>query len=212
MAEENYISGHLDSYMHVFKGGPFDGTTARLYVTPWDRNTVADGYWQTVNTIQPLINRDIYLADAIDKLANKYTVYSAGFGVTITPVQDSDRDYYSISVNMDDILHNIPKYSFNQTYFTTAGSTTRDGEIYVGLRIDPEGSITAQDDGIYCNVDYLINATKRISSVSSISASGCSALTYEYTTAHGDYTFTSMLPINLGGVNADGKGKIYLVG
>lgn len=176
MAEENTAtSSHLDSYMHVYD----NGTTARLYVTPWDRNTVADGYWQTVNTIQPLINRDIYLADAIDKLANKYTVYSAGFGVTITPVQDSDRDYYSISVNMDDILHNIPKYSFNQQQFYQE-PTERDGEYRVGLRINPTGSILANDKGIYCNVDYLMYSTTSLSSYSAITANVVSSFSYDY--------------------------------
>lgn len=176
MAEENTAtSSHLDSYMHVYD----NGTTARLYVTPWDRNTVADGYWQTVNTIQPLINRDIYLADAIDKLANKYTVYSAGFGVTITPVQDSDRDYYSISVNMDDILHNIPKYSFNQQQFYQE-QTERDGEYRVGLRINPTGSILVNDKGIYCNVDYLMYSTTSLSSYSAITANVVSSFSYDY--------------------------------
>lgn len=176
MAEENTAtSSHLDSYMHVYD----NGTTARLYVTPWDRNTVADGYWQTVNTIQPLINRDIYLADAIDKLANKYTVYSAGFGVTITPVQDSDRDYYSISVNMDDILHNIPKYSFNQQQFYQE-QTQRDGEYRVGLRLNPTGSILANDNGIYCNVDYLMYSTTSLSSYSAITANVVSSFSYDY--------------------------------
>ena len=46
MAEENTAtSSHLDSYMHVYD----NGTTARLYVTPWDRNTVADGYDSAFN-------------------------------------------------------------------------------------------------------------------------------------------------------------------
>jgi hypothetical protein len=72
------IKEHLDSYMHVYD----NGTTARLYATPWDRNTVADGYWQTVNTIQPLINRDVYLADAIEELSAKANKYEPGSGIT----------------------------------------------------------------------------------------------------------------------------------
>ena len=203
MAEENTAtSSHLDSYMHVYD----NGTTARLYVTPWDRNTVADGYWQTVNTIQPLINRDIYLADAIDKLANKYTVYSAGFGVTITPVQDSDRDYYSISVNMDDILHNIPKYSFNQQQFYQE-QTERDGEYRVGLRINPTGSILVNDKGIYCNVDYLMYSTTSLSSYSAITANVVSSFSYDYKVSNNySVTATGSLP------NAPGEYNLYLVG
>ena len=74
------IKEHLDSYMHVYD----NGTTARLYATPWDRNTVADGYWQTVNTIQPLINRDVYLADCIEELSSRAARYEAGSGISFT--------------------------------------------------------------------------------------------------------------------------------
>ena len=78
------IKEHLDSYMHVYD----NCTTARLYATPWDRNTVADGYWQTVNTIQPLINRDVYLADAIEELSAKAARYEAGSGISFSVLQD----------------------------------------------------------------------------------------------------------------------------
>ena len=78
------IKEHLDSYMHVYD----NGTTARLYATPWDRNTVADGYWQTVNTIQPLINRDVYLADAIEELSAKSNRYEAGSGISFSALPD----------------------------------------------------------------------------------------------------------------------------
>lgn len=78
------IKEHLDSYMHVYD----NGTTARLYATPWDRNTVADGYWQTVNTIQPLINRDVYLADAIEELSAKANKYEAGSGISFSTLSD----------------------------------------------------------------------------------------------------------------------------
>ena len=99
MAEENTAtSSHLDSYMHVYD----NGTTARLYVTPWDRNTVADGYWQTVNTIQPLINRDIYLADCIDKLAEKYTRYMPGYGISMK--YNTVKDFWTISVDAEEVI------------------------------------------------------------------------------------------------------------
>lgn len=78
------IKEHLDSYMHVYD----NGTTARLYATPWDRNTVADGYWQTVNTIQPLINRDIYLADCIEELSSRAAKYVPGDNITFTDMPD----------------------------------------------------------------------------------------------------------------------------
>jgi len=78
------IKEHLDSYMHVYD----NGTTARLYATPWDRNTVADGYWQTVNTIQPLINRDVYLADCIEELSSRAARYEAGSGISFSDLPD----------------------------------------------------------------------------------------------------------------------------
>lgn len=202
MAEENTAtSSHLDSYMHVYD----NGTTARLYVTPWDRNTVADGYWQTVNTIQPLINRDIYLADALDKLANKYTVYSAGFGVNITYNEPDDN--YFISVDIDDILHNIPRYSFEKKQFTTAQDPDVDGVTRVGLKLNPDGYITASDNGIYCNVDYMMFSTTSLSSYSAITANVISSFTYDYKINNTTVVATSTLPTS----PQEGVG-LYLIG
>ena len=202
MAEENTAtSSHLDSYMHVYD----NGTTARLYVTPWDRNTVADGYWQTVNTIQPLINRDIYLADALDKLAAKYTVYSAGFGVNITYNEPDDN--YFISVDIDDILHNIPRYSFEKKQFTTAQDPDVDGVTRVGLRINPNGFITAGDDGIYCNVDYMMDSTSSLSSFSAVTANVISSFSYDYKINNTTVVATSTLPTS----PQEGVG-LYLIG
>ena len=202
MAEENTAtSSHLDSYMHVYD----NGTTARLYVTPWDRNTVADGYWQTVNTIQPLINRDIYLADALDKLAAKYTVYSAGFGVNITYNEPDDN--YFISVDIDDILHNIPRYSFEKKQFTTAQDPDVDGVTRVGLKLNPDGYITASDNGIYCNVDKMMSSTSSISSYSAITANVISSFTYDYKINNTTVVATSTLPTS----PQEGVG-LYLIG
>lgn len=202
MAEENTsTSSHLDSYMHVYD----NGTTARLYVTPWDRNTVADGYWQTVNTIQPLINRDIYLADALDKLAAKYTVYSAGFGVNITYNEPDDN--YFISVDIDDILHNIPRYSFEKKHFTTTQDPDVDGVTRVGLKLNPYGYITAGDDGIYCNVDYMMYSTTSLSSYSAITANVISSFSYDYKINNTTVVATSTLPTS----PQEGVG-LYLIG
>ena len=202
MAEENTAtSSHLDSYMHVYD----NGTTARLYVTPWDRNTVADGYWQTVNTIQPLINRDIYLADALDKLAAKYTVYSAGFGVNITYNEPDDN--YFISVDIDDILHNIPRYSFEKKQFSTAQDPDVDGVTRVGLKLNPDGYITASDNGIYCNVDYMMFSTTSLSSYSAITANVISSFTYDYKINNTTVVATSTLPTS----PQEGVG-LYLIG
>ena len=183
MAEENTAtSSHLDSYMHVYD----NGTTARLYVTPWDRNTVADGYWQTVNTIQPLINRDVYLADCIDKLAEKYTRYMPGYGINME--YNTVEDFWTISVDADEVIAGIPKYNFDSKYFVTTLTPGVDGSQDVGLRLkyvpgEPSGYITADAAGIYCNVEKLMHSTSSLSSYSSVSANTISSFSYDYKVA-----------------------------
>lgn len=197
MAEENTAtSSHLDSMIHVYD----NGTTARLYVTPWDRNTVADGYWQTVNTIQPLINRDIYLADAIDKLSTKYLRYKEGWGIDITDNYDGS---HTISVEPDIDFANVPVYNFDSKYFTVnkTGNTAT-----VGFNLASDGFITAGNDGIYCNIDELLYETINTTSYSSITANVVTAYTYDYNCSSLDIEVTSKLPIPLN------PGTVYLVG
>lgn len=175
MAEENTAtSSHLNSYMHVYD----NGTTARLYVTPWNKNTVADGYWQTVNTIQPLINRDIYLADCLDKLANKYTVYKPGFGIEME--HNTVEDYWTISVKTDELLNTVPKYNFNTKYFTCEPQGEGTNQYQVGFKVKEDGFIKASDDGLFCNVDGLIDSTSSLSSYSSVSSKTISSFSYDY--------------------------------
>lgn len=197
MAEENTAtSSHLDSYMHVYD----NGTTARLYVTPWDRNTVADGYWQTVNTIQPLINRDIYLADAIDKLSTKYIRYNEGWGIDITDNYDGS---HTISVEPDIKFDNVPVYNFDSKYFTVnkTGNTAT-----VGFNLADDGFISASNDGIYCNIDELLYETINTTSYSSITANVVTAYTYDYRLGELNILATNTLPISLS------TGTVYLVG
>ena len=197
MAEENTAtSSHLDSYMHVYD----NGTTARLYVTPWDRNTVADGYWQTVNTIQPLINRDIYLADAIDKLSTKYIRYINGWGIDITDNYDGS---HTISVEPDIKFDNVPVYNFDSKYFTVnkTGNTAT-----VGFNLADDGFISASNDGIYCNIDDLLYETINTTSYSSITANVVTAYTYDYSVTSLDLKVTNTLPKSLS------TGTVYLVG
>ena len=204
MAEENTAtSSHLDSYMHVYD----NGTTARLYVTPWDRNTVADGYWQTVNTIQPLINRDIYLADAIDKIATKHTVYTTGWGIDIDPNADGT---YTISVNVDD-LRNIPTYEFNNKYFTT---TLVDTNVYnIDLNIDNKTIITADHDGIYCNIEYMMSSTSAMSSYSSVSANTTTSFSYDYSVNDNPIVVTyAVMPAPNPNIPNSNSATIYFVG
>lgn len=197
MAEENTAtSSHLDSMIHVYD----NGTTARLYVTPWDRNTVADGYWQTVNTIQPLINRDIYLADAIDKLSTKYIRYIDGWGIDISANADGT---HTISVEPDIDFENVPVYNFDSKYFTVnkTGNTAT-----VGFNLASDGFITAGNDGIYCNIDKLLYETINTTSFSSITANVVTAYTYDYSVTSLDLSATNKLPIPLN------PGTVYLVG
>ena len=194
MAEKEATSSHLDSMMHVYSTGPLLGTTARLFVTPWDRNTVADGYWQTMNTIQPLINRDIYLADALDKLASKHLTYNAGFGISIDPIGNTNTS--AISVNEEQVLLNTPHYNFDDKYFTY---DVVDNTATIGLKIDDNyikaESQGTEHDGIFCNIDDLLYETIDTIQYSAVTAHNISAFTYEYTTASGpDMVVTAGLP------------------
>ena len=207
MAEENTAtSSHLDSYMHVYD----NGTTARLYVTPWDRNTVADGYWQTVNTIQPLINRDVYLADCIDKLAEKYTRYMPGYGINMA--YNTVEDFWTISVDAEEVIAGIPKYNFDAKYFVTTPTPGVDGSQTVGLRFKND-SITADDNGIYCNVEKLMHSTSSLSSYSSVSANTISSFSYDYKVGQADFQVVDSIPTapNPNPSNTDGV-IVYLVG
>ena len=188
MAKRESTSAHLDSMIHSYNSGPLEGTTARLFVTPWDRNTVADGYWQTLNTIQPLINRDIYLADAIDKLATKYTKYNEGYGIDITPYGDS----YKISVDTEDVILNSPHYIFDTKYFSVDTDYETNTQTS-GMYLNENGYITADDQGIYCNVDKLLYDTTNLTSYSAVTANKISAFTYNYSTTSADIVVSDKL-------------------
>lgn len=205
MAEENTAtSAHLDSFMHVYD----NGTTARLYVSPWDRNTVADGYWQTVNTIQPLINRDVYLADCIDKLAEKYTVYTEGEGIKITQNLEPSGTY-SIGLSPD-YYKKVPKYEFDTDYFVVS-SNPDTNETKIGLKLDPNsgvGYISADENGIFANLDDMMYSTSSITSVSTYSGNYTSAWTYTYSTADLTVEYVTMLPEDI----TEAEKKLYIVG
>ena len=68
------IRKHLNEEMHVFN----NGSTARLKISAWNRDTVADGYWLNTNTIRPLSSRDEYLAEKIDEISAKFVYYYPG--------------------------------------------------------------------------------------------------------------------------------------
>ena len=174
------ISSHLDESMHVFG----NGTTARLMVTPWTRDTVADGYWQNVNTIKPLINRDIYLAECLDEIASKYTVYTPGEGILITQNQDN-QDNYTISLDPS-YISKLSSYSFDTNLFNTS-TTTSGTDVSIKLSTftptdDEYQTISADENGLYANIDYMLYNTSSTSSITINSGTYTSGLTYTYLT------------------------------
>lgn len=196
--EKEYVSAHLDENYHVFN----NGTTGKLSVTPWNRNTVADGYWQNVNTIKPLINRDIYLAECLDEIASKYTVYTPGEGIVITQNQDN-KNNYTISVDPS-YISNLPSYSFDSKSFTTA-ATTSSTDVSIKLStIDEYQTISADENGIFANLDYMLNNTSSISSITINSGTYTSGLTYTYMTGNLPIEYVDEIP------ETATSGRIYI--
>lgn len=196
--EKEYVSAHLDENYHVFN----NGTTGKLSVTPWNRSTVADGYWQNVNTIKPLINRDIYLAECLDEIASKYTVYTPGEGIVITQNQDNQNNY-TISVDHS-YISNLPSYSFDSKSFTTA-ATTSSTDVSIKLStIDEYQTISADENGIFANIDYMLNNTSSISSITINSGTYTSGLTYTYMTGNLPIEYVDEIP------ETATSGRIYI--
>ena len=186
--EKEYVSAHLDENYHVFN----NGTTGKLSVTPWNSSTVADGYWQNVNTIKPLINRDIYLAECLDEIASKYTVYTPGEGIVITQNQDNQNNY-TISVDPS-YISNLPSYSFDSKSFTTA-ATTSSTDVSIKLStIDEYQTISADENGIFANIDYMLNNTSSTSSITINSGTYTSGLTYTYMTGNLPIEYVDEIP------------------
>ena len=184
--KKDYVSAHLEENYHVFN----NGTTGKLCVTPWNRNTVADGYWQNVNTIKPLINRDIYLAECLDEIASKYTVYTPGEGIIITQNQDNN---YTISVDPT-YISNLPTYSFDANTFTTSSTSTGINVDVKLSTIDDYQTISADENGLFANLDYLLYNTSSTSSITINSATYTSGFTYTYMTANLPYEVVSSIP------------------
>lgn len=194
--KKDYVSAHLEENYHVFN----NGTTGKLCVTPWNRNTVADGYWQNVNTIKPLINRDIYLAECLDEIASKYTVYTPGEGIIITQNQDNN---YTISVDPT-YISNLPTYSFDANTFTTS-STTSGTDVSINLsNVDDYQTISADENGLFANLDYLLYKTSSTSSITINSATYTSGLTYTYMTGNLPIEYVDEIP------SAATSGTIYI--
>lgn len=184
------VSSHLDESMHVFG----NGTTARLMVTPWTRNTVADGYWQNTNTIRPLSARDVYLAECIDKLSASQVAYNAGPGIAITPSETSPNQYI-ISYDAD---------SYKETTYTfDTGLTVQDegnNNYKVGVNVDNK-TITLNDGLLKCDLDEVASVK--------VSAHYCNenvSYSYTYSTAAAQFEAVDSLPSTIQ------PNVIYLVG
>lgn len=91
---------HLYENAHSGFYGPDNSATVDLLPKTWTRYTVTDGNWMTNETVNPLINRDIYLANKIDEVdEDKYNYYSAGKHIII------DKESNTISFNPFDIKY-----------------------------------------------------------------------------------------------------------
>lgn len=187
------VSSHLDESMHVFG----NGTTARLMVTPWTRNTVADGYWQNTNTIRPLSARDVYLAECIDKLSASQVAYNAGPGIAITPSETSPNQYI---ISYDADSYKETTYSFGAGITATSIPSPGTNSKYVGLNVDGT-TVRISNDCVYCNLDDIA-----VKYVQAIYKKELQTYEYTYSTGTANLSFTSTLPDN------PVDGTFYLIG
>lgn len=69
MAFKPNVKKHLFETAHSgFYGGEQSGTVVNLLPKTWTKYTVTDGDWKEEYTIEPLVKRDIYLANMIDAI------------------------------------------------------------------------------------------------------------------------------------------------
>lgn len=105
---------HLYETAHSGFYGEEPTTTVNLVPKTWTRYTVTDGDWMTPKTVEPLVLRDIYLANKIDELDEyKKNLYKAGKHIII------DYDTNTISVN-----------PFEYKYEFTNGILNNDYDVY----------------------------------------------------------------------------------
>lgn len=130
-----------DTVMHLYENahsgfyGDESSATVDLLPKTWTRYTVTDGDWMQKETIEPLVNRDIYLANKIDELDEYFgNLYSAGKHISI------DRKTNTISVNPYEY-----KYIFNHGLLYDEYDVYSDlPEMYGGI----ENKLEVGDDGI----------------------------------------------------------------
>lgn len=103
MAFKPNVKKHLFETAHSgFYGGEQSGTVVNLLPKTWTKYTVTDGEWKEEYTIEPLVKRDIYLANMIDAIEyDKRHHYEASSHFII------DHEKKEMSVNPFDTLYNF---------------------------------------------------------------------------------------------------------
>lgn len=102
---------HLYETAHSGFYGDNPSATVNLVPKTWTRYTVTDGNWMTPKTVEPLVDRDIYLANKIDEVGDfLYDLYKAGSHIII------DKDTNTISVNPFDFQYVFTNGILNTAY------------------------------------------------------------------------------------------------
>ena len=119
-----------NAVIHLFEtahsGFYGDGSSATVNLVPktWTRYTVTDGNWMTPNTVYPLVNRDIYLANKIDEV-DEYlgSLYKEGRYIAI------DKETNTISVNPFDYNYKFINGIMNTDYDVTTDLPSLYGDL-----------------------------------------------------------------------------------
>ena len=114
MSEETH---KLNTLIHLYETahsgfyGDNPSETVNLVPKTWTRYTVTDGNWMSPKTVEPLVLRDIYLANKIDEaISSKNSHYKAGKHIII------DYDTNTISVNPFDFKYEYTNGILNTNY------------------------------------------------------------------------------------------------
>lgn len=125
---------HLYENSHSGFYGDDSSATVDLLPKTWTRYTVTDGDWMQKETIEPLVNRDIYLANKIDELDNYFgNLYSAGEHISI------DRKTNTISLNPYEYEYVFTSGILCDEYFVTTDLPEMNGGLTNKLKLGDDG-------------------------------------------------------------------------
>lgn len=123
MGYKPYAKYHLYETAHSgFYDGELSAKTVNLLPKTWTKFTVTDGDWKTEKTLEPLWNRDIFLANEIDKVdEDKKHHYIASSHFVI------DHDNQTMYVNPFDSLYTFTDGLFydSENYNITTNIPTK---------------------------------------------------------------------------------------